>query len=127
MTRLPLIFTLLLIAFVPLANAGVGEVYYCVQDSGDLIEADAGRTDYSFDYKFTMKWLEDRIIKKSSYSESSMPVLFSTEEAFTAGKTDSQQIEHWSLLDGRFQWVFSIHDSDSSHVMVVNATCDKFD
>ena len=121
MTRLTLT---LLVSFVPLANAGVGDVYYCVQNRVDVIEAGAGHSELMLD-KFTMKWLEGEIRRKSG-SEYSMPILFSAQETFTAGKTDSKVIEHWSLNDGRFQSVFSMNDLRSS-VIIVNATCDKFD
>ena len=119
-----LLLTLLLIAFVPLTHAGVGDVYYCVQNRADVIEAGAGHRELKL-AKFTMKWLEGEIIRKSG-SEYSMPILFSAQETFTAGKTDSKVIEHWSFKDGRFQLVHSMNDLKSS-VLIVNATCDKFD
>jgi len=115
----------LLVSFVPLANAGVGDVYYCVQNRADAISSDIGHRELRLD-KFTMKWLEDEIITKRGDLDDSLPILFSSQETFTAGKTDSKVIEHWSLNDGRFQSVFSMNDLRSS-VIIGNATCDKFD
>ena len=122
MTRL--LLTLLLIAFVPLTHAGVGDVYYCVENRADAISSDMGHRELRL-AKFTMKWLEGEIRKKSGL-EYSMPILFSAQETFTAGKTDSKVIQHWSFKDGRFQSVFSMNDLRSS-VLIVNATCEKFD
>ena len=123
-TTIKLLLTLLF-AFVPLTHAGVGDVYYCVQNRADDISSDMGHRELRLD-KFTMKWLEGEIIQKYSSLEYSLPILFSSQETFTAGKTDSKVIEHWSLDDVRFQSVFSMNDLGSS-VTIVNATCEKFD
>ena len=115
----------LLLAFIPLANAGVGDVYYCVPDRADVIDAGMGHREVKFG-KFTMKWLEGKIIMKGSTLEFSQPILFSTQETFTAGKTEFQRMEHWTFKDGRFQQVTSRNDT-RSYVLIFNATCEKFD
>lgn len=123
MTRLILT---LLTAFVPLANAEVGDVYYCVQDRADQISSDEGHSAFPAG-KFIMRWLEGEVVKKGAGSELSMPILFSSQETFTAGKTTSERIHHYVFKDGHLLNVLSAFIGEPSLVLISNATCEKFD
>ena len=125
MTRL--LLTLLLIAFVPLTHAGVGDVYYCVPDRADSIRSDEGHKEEKLK-KFTMKWLEGVVIRKGPDSaELSLPILFSSQETFTAGKTTSDKLHHFVFKNGRLLGVLSAFIGEPSLVLITNATCEKFD
>lgn len=124
MTRLLLT---LLVSFVPLTHAGVGDVYYCVPDRADSIKSDEGHKEEKLS-KFTMKWLEGELIRKrAGEAELSLPILFSSQETFTAGKTTSDKIHHYVFKNGRLLMVLSTFVDEPSVVVIANATCDKFD
>ena len=61
-----LLLTLLLIAFVPLTHAGVGDVYYCVPDRADSIRSDEGLKELKDGRLLWMCFLE-RTYKKPSF------------------------------------------------------------
>lgn len=131
MTRLLLT---LLIAFVPLANAGVGDVYYCVMESAGVIESPSGHRPLKLD-KFTMKWQESKIDIREGEFEFTNAIVVSERdsfmatlerESFTAIKYDQGYINYWSFKDGRLQRVSAINGV-RSRVLVSIATCEKFD
>ena len=132
MTRL--LLTLLLIAFVPLANAGVGDVYYCVMESAGVIESPSGHRPLKLD-KFTMKWQESEIEIREGEFESTNAIVVSERdsftatlerESFTAVSYLSNGIDYWSFTDGSLQRV-SAYNGVISRVIVSMATCEKFD
>jgi len=132
MTRL--LLTLLLIAFVPLANAGVGDVYYCVMESAGVIESPSGHRPLKLD-KFTMKWQESKIDIREGEFEFTNAIVVSERdsfrttlerESFTAIKYNQGNIDYWSFKDGRLQRVSALNGVRSS-VIVTTATCEKFD
>jgi len=132
MTRL--LLTLLLIAFVPLANAGVGDVYYCVMESAGVIESPSGHRPLKLD-KFTMKWQESKIDIREGEFEFTNAIVVSERdsfratlerESFTAIKYNQGNIDYWSFKDGRLQRV-SAFNGVRSTVVVTTATCEKFD
>ena len=122
MTRLLLT---LLISFVPLANAGVGDVYYCVMESADVIESPSGHRMLKLD-KFTMKWQESEIVIREIRFEFTNAIVSSERESFTAISDLPHGIEYWSFKDGRLQRV-STNNGKKSRVIVTTATCEKFD
>jgi hypothetical protein len=123
-TTIKLLITLL-IAFVPLANAGVGDVYYCVMESAGVIESPSGHRPLKLD-KFTMKWQESEIEIRASGFEFTNDIVVSERESFTAVSYLPDRIDYWSFKDGRLQDV-SAHNGLKSTIIVSTATCDKFD
>ena len=122
MTRLLLT---LLVSFVPLANAGVGDVYYCVMESAGVIESPSGHEPLKPD-KATMKWQESEIEIRESGFEFTNAIVVSERESFTAVSYLPHSIDYWSFKDGRLQRV-SAHNGLNSSVIVSTATCEKFD
>ena len=132
MTRLLLLT--LLVSFVPLANAGVGDVYYCVMESAGVIESPSGHRPLKLD-KFTMKWQESEIeIREGEFESTNAIVVLEPmflgatlgRESFTAIKYDHGYINYWSFKDGSLQRV-SAYNGVQNSVIVSMATCEKFD
>lgn len=123
-----LLLTLLLIAFVPLANADVDDVYYCVYEKSGLIDPKHEDGSYwgPIGGKFTFKWEEAEIIFRYEGSEETMPIVMSGEEFFTTLMTRPDGHEYWNYKEESLQRVWSVHGNEISRVTMTLASCEKF-
>ena len=128
MTRL--LLTLLLIAFVPLANAGVGDVYYCAEETSDLNIDDPEvkeRLRTLVASKWTIKWDKEKVIIKSERGSRALPIVFEDEDVFAAVDARWDSLHYLNFNKGLFQRISATNIPSRQSAIVTRGRCEKFD
>ena len=125
MTRLLLT---LLVSFVPIANAEVNNLYYCVTESAKLIYgSETGKAVPLQLNNFVMKRRGKQIEIKSEDGNSTLPIVFEEGESFSAVDTGSQYLLYMSYREGQFQKIIGIHGTQAVSTIQRTGTCEEFD
>ena len=128
MTRL--LLTLLLIAFVPLANAGVGDVYYCLEETSDLNIDDPAfkeRLSTLVPSKWAIKWEKEKVVVRGEDGTRVLPIVFEDEGVFAAVNARWDTLEYLNFNKGLFQRISASNIPSRQAVAIARGRCEKFD
>jgi hypothetical protein len=127
MTRLILT---LLTAFVPLANAGVGDVYYCAEETSDLNIDDPEikeRLSTLAASKWTVKWEKEKVVIRGEEGTRVLPIVFEDGDVFAAVDARWDSLHYLNFNQGLFQRISATNIPLRQAVTIARGRCEKFD
>ena len=125
-----LLLTLLLIAFVPLTHAGVGDVYYCAEETNDLNIDDPEfkeRLSTLVATKWTIKWEKETVVIRGEEGTRVLPIVFEDEDVFAAVDARWDSLNYLNFNQGLFQRINATNIPSRQAVIIARGRCEKFD
>lgn len=120
----------LLLAFIPLANAGVGDVYYCAEETSDLNIDDPEvkeRLSTLVASKWTIKWEKEKVVIRGEEGTRVLPIVFEDEDVFAAVDARWDSLHYLNFNQGLFQRISATNIPSRQSAIVTRGRCEKFD
>ena len=127
MTRLLLT---MLVAFVPLTHSGVGDVYYCAEETNDLNIDDPEfkeRLSTLVATKWTIKWEKETVVIRGEEGTRVLPIVFEDEDVFAAVDARWDSLNYLNFNQGLFQRINATNIPSRQAVIIARGRCEKFD
>lgn len=115
----------LLLAFMSLTHAGVGDVYYCVMERSEVVY---GHTDgHQLELNnFIFKWEEGQVSVRNESDFRVLPIVFEGLRIFNAVHASGEWIEYMNFRDERFQRVQAVNGAPEQSIVTSTGSCTEY-